>query len=166
MKKILLLSTGGTFNKHYDEKTGAITIDTAADTLRELAEKWRTVFEIETLIGKDSLEMDETDRALLLESVRKSPYENILIIHGTDTMDKSAAVLAEAKLSKRIVLTGAMIPYRVDKVEATANVAMAYGYLQAEIANGVYICMNGIIGKHESMVKNREAGRFVLVDQA
>ncbi len=160
MKKILFLSTGGTFNKHYSEASGAIAIDTEASTLQELARKWRTQFNILCIIGKDSLEMDEGDRALLLETLRQSDACDIIVIHGTDTMDRSAQVIAEAKLPKRIVLTGAMTPYRVDKVEATANVAMAYGYLQAGIKDGVYIAMNGVIGSHTEVVKNREKGYF------
>lgn len=160
MKKILFLSTGGTFNKHYSEHSGTIEIDKEARTLKELAEKWRTDFEIRCIIGKDSLEMDDADRAELLETLRRSSHRDIIVIHGTDTMDLSAAVIAKAKLPKRIVLTGAMTPYRVDKVEATANVAMAYGYLQAEGEDGVYISMNGIIGSHTQVVKNRKKGCF------
>ncbi len=160
MKKILFLSTGGTFNKHYSEHTGTIEIDKEARTLKELAQKWRTRFDIQCIIGKDSLEMDESDRTLLLETLRQSDSCDIIVIHGTDTMDRSAQVIAEARLPKRIVLTGAMTPYRVDKVEAAANVAMAYGYLQAEIKDGVYIAMNGVIGSHTQVVKNREKGYF------
>jgi L-asparaginase len=163
MKKILLLSTGGTFNKHYSAKSGEIAIDTEASTLKELAEKWRTDFEISTIIGKDSLDMDDTDRALLLETIRQSIYEDIIVIHGTDTVDLSAQVIDAAKLPKRVVLTGAMIPYRVDKVEATANVAMAYGYLQSAIQNGVYISMNGIVESFDRVIKNRKKKRFELV---
>jgi len=163
MKKILLLSTGGTFNKHYAPETGAIAIDTEASTLKEIASKWRTHFEIHTIIGKDSLEMDNHDRDILLRTIAESSHDHIIVIHGTDTMDLSAEILAQAKLPKRIVLTGAMIPYRVDKVEATANVAMAYGYLQAGVPDGVYVSMNGVIGNYGSIIKNRSAGRFELV---
>jgi len=163
MKKILFISTGGTFNKHYAPETGAIAIDTQASTLKELADKWRSTFEIQTIIGKDSLEMDDQDREILLEAIRTSTSKDIIVIHGTDTMDLSAQVIALAKLPKRIILTGAMIPYRVDKVEATANVAMAVGYLQADIAYGVYISMNGVIGDYKSIIKNRETQRFELV---
>jgi L-asparaginase len=85
------------------------------------------------------------------------------VIHGTDTVDLSAQVIDAAKLPKRVVLTGAMIPYRVDKVEATANVAMAYGYLQSAIQNGVYISMNGIVESFDRVIKNRKKNRFELV---
>ena len=163
MKKILILSTGGTFNKHYSTKSGGIAIDTEASTLKELAVKWKTDLEISTIIGKDSLDMDDADRMLLLETIRQSAYEDIIVIHGTDTMDLSAQVIEDAKVPKRIIFTGAMIPYRVDKVEATANVAMAYGYLQAEVDNGTYISMNGVLGRFDAVIKNRQAKKFELV---
>jgi len=160
MKKILIISTGGTFNKHYSPETGEIAIDTDASTLEEIASKWRCTFEIINIIGKDSLYINDQDRESLLETIKKSKIDDIIIIHGTDTMDLSAKIIADASLSKRIILTGAMIPYRVDKVEATANVAMAIGYLQASISDGVYISMNGVIGSSNEVVKNREAKRF------
>jgi len=163
VKKILFISTGGTFNKHYDPDTGAIAIDTEASALRELAEKWRTELHYLTIIGKDSLEMDDADRRLLLQTIQESAYKDIIVIHGTDTMALSASVIEAASVPKRVVFTGAMIPYRVDKVEATANVAMAYGYLQGDLENGTYISMNGIIGPSDHIEKNREAGRFELV---
>jgi len=163
MQNIRFLSTGGTFNKHYSEATGGIAIDTEGTTLQELADKWRTSFLIQTIIGKDSLEMNDQDREVLLQTISQSPEENIIVIHGTDTMDLSAEHIAKAALPKRIILTGAMLPYRVDKVEATANVAMAVGYLSAEIPHGVYISMNGIIGPYRQVVKNRASKRFELL---
>jgi L-asparaginase len=163
MKKILFVSTGGTFNKHYSPQTGEIAIDTQASTLGEIAQKWRCDFDIINIIGKDSLHMDDQDRVVLLETIQQSTYTDIIIIHGTDTMDLSAQVLHDAKLNRRIVLTGAMIPYRVDKVEATANIAMAIGYLQAEIATGVYISMNGVIGTFDKVIKNRTTHRFEFI---
>jgi L-asparaginase len=127
MKKILLLSTGGTFNKHYSAKSGEIAIDTEASTLKELADKWRTDFEISTIIGKDSLDMDDTDRELLIDTIQHSRESSIIIIHGTDTMDITAKAIADADISKRIVVTGAMVPYSIDPIEATANLCSAYG---------------------------------------
>jgi len=163
MKKILFISTGGTFNKHYSPETGEIAIDIDASTLTEIANKWRCDFEIVTIIGKDSLYMNDQDRETLLETIKLSQIKNIIVIHGTDTMDLSAKVIADAALDKQVILTGAMIPYRVDKVEATANVAMAYGYLQGSPVSGVYISMNGVIGDYTYIIKNRQKKRFELV---
>ncbi len=163
MEEILIISTGGTFNKYYEPSTGTIAIDTQATTLQEIADKWRTKFSITNIIGKDSLEMDDNDRALLLRSVSQSKYDKIIVVHGTDTMDKSAQTIAEAKLQKRVIFTGAMTPYRVDKVEATANLAMALGFLGADIRDGVYISMNGIVENYKYVTKNRDKNKFEML---
>jgi len=163
MKKILLISTGGTFNKGYNEHNGELEIDTTAEAIQSIAAAWRCEFDITTIIGKDSLDMTESDRELLLESISDSDYDDIVVIHGTDTMDRSAEFISESNLPKCIVFTGAMIPYSIDPVEATANLSSAFGYIQSLSGNGVYIAMNGQLGNHETIYKNRQSGRFELL---
>jgi L-asparaginase len=160
-KTIRILSTGGTFNKVYNPLTGTLDVDPTAKALDTIAKKWLTEFEIQTLIGKDSLEMDDADRQKLLDTIRQAPENTLIVIHGTDTLDRSAAVVAEASLEKRVIFTGAMMPFSVDPIEATANLASAVGYAHASNTSGVYIAMNGCIGIHTEVVKDRLLGRFV-----
>jgi L-asparaginase len=77
-------------------------------------------------------------------------------------MDVTAEYLADAELEKTIVLTGAMVPYNIDPTEATANLASAYGYINALEKEGVFIAMNGVIDSYEKISKNRKEGRFIL----
>ena len=160
MKKILIMSTGGTFNKIYDPIKGEFIIDTESQALNEIAKKWLCEFEILNLIGKDSLDMNNHDRLELLATINQSEYHHILIVHGTDTMDMTAEYLADAELEKCIVLTGAMVPYSVDPVEATANLCSAYGYINALDKEGVFIAMNGIMGTYDRIKKDRFKGKF------
>jgi len=162
MKKILIISTGGTFNKVYAPKTGTLDIDKSSSALKDIASKWLCEFEILNIIGKDSLEMTNHDRLELLSTIHQSKHQYIIIIHGTDTMDVTAEYLADAELEKTIVLTGAMVPYSIDPVEATANLASAYGYLQALEKEGVFIAMNGVVDTYERVKKNRKEGKFTL----
>ena len=162
MHKILIISTGGTFNKVYNSKTGALDIDKSSNALKSIAFKWLTEFEILNIIGKDSLEMTNHDRLELLSTIHQSDYNKIIIVHGTDTMDVTAEYLADAELEKRIVLTGAMVPYAIEPTEATANLASAYGYLNALENEGVFIAMNGVIDSYKNVKKNRKEGRFTL----
>jgi len=164
MKKILLISTGGTFNKIYHPITGDLCIDTDSHALEQIASKWLCSFEILNLIGKDSLDMTNQDRLELLATINQSDHQHIIIIHGTDTMDLTAEYLADAELEKQIILTGAMVPYSIDPVEATANLCSAYGYMNCLSKEGVYIAMNGIIGPYEKVKKDRAKGRFCLID--
>ena len=163
MHKILIISTGGTFNKHYNPINGTLEIDKTSSVLQEIASKWLTEFEILNIIGKDSLEMTNHDRLELLSTIHQSDYNRILVIHGTDTMDITAEYLADAELEKTIVLTGAIVPYSIDPVEATSNLASAYGYLNALEKEGVFIAINGVMGNYDKVKKNRKEGRFTLL---
>jgi L-asparaginase len=161
MKNILLVNTGGTFNKVYDPLSGELPVDTTATALEDIASRWLCDFEITNIIGKDSLHINSQDRLLLLATINLSEHDDIIIVHGTDTMHITAEYLADADLDKRIVLTGAMVPYAIDPVEATANLASAFGYLQKLDEDGIYIAMNGVFGPAETIEKEREVGKFV-----
>jgi L-asparaginase len=161
MKRILCISTGGTFNKVYNPLEGKLIIDPESHAVRTIMQKWQYECELVSVIGKDSLEMDNSDRLVLLATINLSDYDDVLIVHGTDTMELSADYLAKAELEKRIVMTGAMIPFAVDTVDAVANFASAYGFLQQLQEDGVYIAMNGIIDHYERVTKNRKLGKFV-----
>lgn len=162
MRRILIISTGGTFNKVYNPQNGILEIDKNAHALKDIASKWRFDLEVLNLIGKDSLEMTNHDRLELLSTIHQSTYDKIIIVHGTDTMDVTAEYLADAELEKTIVLTGAMVPYSIDATEATANLVSAYVYLNTLEKEGVFIAMNGVMDSYEKVKKNRKEGKFTL----
>ena len=162
MKKILLISTGGTFNKIYNPKNGTLDIDVNSKALEDISKKWLCEFEVINIISKDSLDIDNHDRLELLATISHSAYEHIIVIHGTDTMELSAKYIEETELEKYIVFTGAMVPYSIDPIEATANLALALGYIQNLEQHGVYIAMNGLAGKADQIKKNRTKGKFTL----
>ena len=162
MNKILLISTGGTFNKVYDPLKGELIIDETSSALKEIASKWLCEFDIINIIAKDSLELNSQDRLELLATISQSAYKNIIVVHGTDTQELTAEYLADGDLEKKIIITGAMVPYSIDPVEATANLASAFGYLQMLNKRGVYIAMNGIFGSYEKIKKDRNKGKFIL----
>jgi L-asparaginase len=163
MKKILIISTGGTFNKVYDPLNGELTVDNTSKALEEIASKWLCEFEILTIIGKDSLDMTNHDRLELLATISHSSYEYVIIIHGTDTMNITAEYLFDGDCKKCIVFTGAMVPYSIDPVEATANLCSAYGYINALEKSGIYIAMNGVMDVYEKVKKDRKLGKFIVV---
>lgn len=162
MHNILIINTGGTFNKTYDPLNGTLIVDTTSKALEDIASKWLCEFEIINIIGKDSLDMNNHDRLELLATISHTSYQHIIIIHGTDTMDITAEYLADGELEKSIVLTGAMVPYSIDPVEATANLCSAYGYLNALENEGIFIAMNGQMNTYNRVKKNRVKGKFVI----
>ena len=160
MKKILIINTGGTFNKVYNPLTGNLDIEPSGKAIKAIAKAWLTEFTIKNIIGKDSLEMTDEDRMLIVKSIKNSKMRDIIIVHGTDTIDKTAMCIENANIEKNIVLTGAMIPYSINPIESTANLASAYGYLQNHVQKGVFVSMNGIVKDHKRVVKNKEKGYF------
>lgn len=162
MKDILLINTGGTFNKIYNPLTGNLDIDTKGNAVKSIAEAWLTSLETINIINKDSLYMTDEDRLLIFQTIEKSDFQKIVIIHGTDTMDLTASYLESKNLEKTIVLTGAMVPFSINPIEATANLTSAHGFLQGFSNYGVFIAMNGKIELNPILKKNRERGYFEL----
>jgi L-asparaginase len=161
MKKILIINTGGTFNKQYNPIKGSLEVLQDNTILDKLMKKWLCEFEVLHIIGKDSLDMTTQDRMELLATINMSEYDDFIVIHGTDTMELTAEYIADAEVEKRIVFTGAMVPYSIDTTEATANLASAIGYLQRQDNDGVYIAMNGVFGTYNQVTKDRKEGKFI-----
>ncbi len=162
MEKVLIISTGGTFNKIYNPITGNLDIDKSSTAIKTIAKNWLTEFEVVNIIGKDSLDMTHNDREEILKLIKNSKYKKIIVIHGTDTIDITAQYLNNNKLDKTIVLTGAMVPFSINPIEATANLASAYGYILNLNQNGIFIVMNGLMNIYDKVTKNREKGYFEL----
>ncbi|CAA6803234.1 MAG: Asparaginase [uncultured Sulfurovum sp.] len=160
MKKILIINTGGTFNKIYNPLTGNLDIDPTGGAIKSIAKAWLTKLKIKNIIGKDSLEMTDEDRETIVRNIKKAKENKIIIVHGTDTIDKTAVYLSNAKLNKQIILTGAMVPYEISPIESTANLCSSYGYISCLKKKGVFISMNGIIKDYKRVIKNKEKGYF------
>ncbi|HEX8605752.1 MAG TPA: asparaginase domain-containing protein [Pseudoduganella sp.] len=154
-----IIATGGTFDKHYNELNG--TLGFADSHLPAAIARARITapVELELLPLLDSLDMGDADRARVLAACQAATERAIVIVHGTDTMKETAAVLGPAVLDKTIVFTGAMIPYEIDNSDALFNLGFACGVAQA-LAPGVYVAMNGQIFAWDNVQKNRAAGVF------
>jgi L-asparaginase len=154
-----ILATGGTFDKHYNEINGKLGF--GESHLPALLARCRLTVEValEQLPLMDSLDMVDADRARILASCTAAAEKAIVIIHGTDTMPQTAAVLGPAQLGKTIVLTGAMIPYEIANSDAMFNLGFASGVAQT-LPAGVYVAMNGKIFAWDNVQKNKAAGVF------
>jgi L-asparaginase len=158
---IQIFVTGGTFDKEYDYITGTLYFRNTF--VPAMLERGRCTldFDVKTLMMVDSLQMTDADRTIILENCKNTKSNQILITHGTDTMDITAKVLAEAGLDKVIVITGAMVPYAFgSSSDGFFNLGAALAYIQTK-PNGVYIAMNGKIFDWDKVFKNRETGYFL-----
>ena len=158
---ILLLVTGGTFDKEYDELTGALYF--RHTHLPEMLRLGRSKLDVEvqTVCMMDSLEMDFEHRAQVLEACRNSPEGRLLVTHGTDTMVETAAVLAQglAVADKTVVLTGAMVPFAFGSSDGLFNLGSALSFAQV-LPPGVYVAMNGRCFPWHNVRKNKAEGVF------
>ena len=159
---MFILNTGGTFNKRYDPKSGELFVPGDNQAVDFVVSTFSESITVEGLLYKDSLEMTSEDRELLATTICQSDEKIIIVVHGTDTMDKSAQHIARLTLDKVVVFTGSMVPFTIDAIEATANLAMAIGYA-CNASNGVYIVMQGVCGAYDRVIKNREHGKFEYV---
>lgn len=161
MKKILLINTGGTFNKVYNELKGHLEVSTnnsAIEKILSVSFRDNVDVEIKGILYKDSLELDDEDRELLLKSM--DDYEKILIVHGTDTIDITATFLAQYAKDKTIVLTGAMKPFSIEPIEATSNLSISLQFLQNCNEHDIFVGLHGLVEKHHKIKKNRQIGKF------
>ena len=154
-----IIATGGTFDKHYNELNG--TLGFAESHLPEVLARARMTVPValEVLPLLDSLDMQDVDRERVLTSCVASTENAIVIVHGTDTMKDTAAVLGAAALGKTVVLTGAMIPYAIARSDAMFNLGFATAAAQI-LPAGVYVAMNGQVFAWDNVTKNRAAGVF------
>lgn len=116
-------------------------------------------YSIRTLMMVDSLEMTDTDREMILRNCEMCEEDKILITHGTDTLTETAKFLAQAKMDKTIVLTGAMVPYAFGASDALFNLGSALAFAQS-LPRGVYIAMNGKFYTWDKVKKNKKTGFF------
>ena len=153
--KITILNTGGTFNKRYNPLNGELEVASDDLALQDIIKYcYNAEFEIQNIISKDSLDMNDTDRKIIVEHIENSENQNIIIVHGTDTMDLTALYIDKNIKDKKIILFGSMLPFSIEKVEATLNFAQALGFLNANILNGVYISMHGSVKSYKNIYKD------------
>ena len=160
---MLILNSGGTFNKRYNLINGTLEVPYDNYAIEAILDSVNRDFGLAGVVYKDSLEMDFEDRKMLANIIQESKDDTFLIVHGTDTMHLTAEFLAEVFADRKIVLTGAMKPFEIDKVEAALNLGISIGFLSASPANGVYISMSGLVKTWDTIVKNRNIGKFEVV---
>jgi len=163
MKAIKIFTTGGTIDKVYFDAKSTYEVG-GPNIERVLAELPLTIeYSVSSVLRKDSLEITDDDRKIILQAVRDAAESQIIITHGTDTMVSTAKALRDAK-GKTIVLTGALEPALFKTSDAMFNIGCAVAAVQT-LPEGVYITMNGRVFEGNNVVKDLEHSRFVTLDE-
>ncbi|MEZ6234971.1 MAG: asparaginase domain-containing protein [Phycisphaerales bacterium] len=176
MRWITLISTGGTLEKTYNERTGSL--ENKKSVLHRLLRRLRLEdvnVNIVELMQKDSLHMTDQDRARILSAVRDfggaaemaTESTGIVVTHGTDTLERTGQVLFEGIPSPRvpIVLTGAWRPFELGRSDAQQNLTEAL-FGASVLAPGVWCVAHGRALAFPGVVKDRERNTFVRRDEA
>jgi L-asparaginase len=176
MRHITLITTGGTIEKTYDERSGKLENrrSIVGRMLRRLRLEETTISIIE-LMSKDSLEMTDDDRRRILDVTRAAIGDQrgpnattaVVILHGTDTLCTTGELLAAELQTPRVpvVLTGAMRPYELVRSDALQNLTEAM-FSAGQLAPGVYVTAHGRSLAFPGVRKDRERSTFVRVNAA
>lgn len=115
----------------------------------------------EKIAEKDSRDINDDDRKRLIKSIKSTPHNNILVSHGTFTMQQTAQIIDQNTYgNKKIILTGSMVPIMgFAASDAGFNLGYAIASFQS-IEPGVYLSMNGGIFKTNEVEKNIDLFRF------
>ena len=165
MKRIALISTGGTIEKTYDELVGVLhnRVSVLDMMLAQLQLRGVQIDRV-ALMNKDSLDMSEADHNLIAATVEHyaASHDGIVIVHGTDRLAKTGHRIVE-RLDKphvAIVLTGAMRPWEMRSTDSLQNLTEALLAVQL-LAPGVYVSMHNNVLQFPGVEKDPQAGTFV-----
>ncbi|MGQ0606831.1 MAG: Glu-tRNA(Gln) amidotransferase subunit GatD, partial [Candidatus Nitrosotenuis sp.] len=149
LPKVLLLSTGGTIASRIDYRTGSVTPALTAQELNasvpELAEIANIDADVLFSEYSENITPDHWIKiAQKLDSLAKSDYIGILVAHGTDTMQYTAAFLsfALAGFPKPIVLVGSQRSSDRPSSDAALNLIGATRFIVRCKVNGVFVAMH------------------------
>ncbi len=165
--KIAILTTGGTIDKVYNESDGSLR--NAGCGLTEILRGLRlaeTEIRVVPVMSKDSLEMTDHDRRLILAAVREALLidDAVIISHGTDTLSVTGELLHRelSGVKKPVVLTGAMRPYVFRDTDAFQNVTEAILACRL-LRSGVYVVMHNNAWEFPGVIKDRTRMTFARI---
>jgi L-asparaginase len=161
-----LITTGGTIEKIYSEQTGQVeNLGAKIDRYLQQLRLPDVRVEVTPLMNKDSLEMTEEDRELVLAVVKAKVAEApVVITHGTDTMVETGKSLKQrlAGLKYPVILTGAMTPLGFERSDGLQNLTESL-FAARVLHAGVWIVMHGDVFDVDHARKDRELARFVEI---
>lgn len=168
MNKVMpltIITTGGTIEKIYDEFEGSLQ-NRETIVRNKILQRLRlpyTEITVKQIMAKDSLHMDDADRAYILNALRSHEKQGspLVVLHGTDTMDLTSKFCFDnyPDIKVPVVFTGAMKPLGFDDSDASQNVIEAI-FAARIMAPGYYITFHGTLFKVPNVRKNKIKGTF------
>jgi glutamyl-tRNA(Gln) amidotransferase subunit D len=149
LPKVLLLSTGGTIASRVDYRTGSVTPALSAQDLNASVPELSEIANIDAEVLFSEYSENLTPEhwvkiAQRLDSLAKSDYKGIILAHGTDTMQYTAAFLSFslAGFPKPIVLVGSQRSSDRPSSDAATNLISAAKFIVKCGVSGVFVAMH------------------------
>ena len=169
MKKVLMLTTGGTIASQQSEE-GLVPKTTGAQML-EIIPELAAICEVDCidLLNLDSTNMQPEQWVTMAEAVyeQSEHFDGIVITHGTDTMAYSAAALSlmVPGIKVPVVITGSQQPIDARDTDAKRNIRDAF-ITAANADPGVYLEFDGrvIDGLHATKARTIGYDAFISVN--
>jgi L-asparaginase len=166
---IYVVTTGGTIEKGYSERTGSVAnLDNKIGRYLRLLRLPDSEVNVVPLLNKDSLRMTNEDRELIRATVKGLLNENapVVITHGTDTMVQTGVFLKQAlpDIKVPIVLTGAVAPLGFEGSDGLQNLTESLFAVRI-LAPGIYVVMHGQLFPVDRVKKDHALAEFVPTDQ-
>lgn len=165
---VALISTGGTIEKTYDELHGVLqnSLSVLDAILASLTLEGVEITRV-PLMNKDSLEMTDEDHDLIARTadIMAQGHDGVVICHGTDRLAVTGARIHErlasnGRLSRPVVLTGAMRPFELRRTDSVQNLTEALLAVQV-LGPGVYVAMHNKVLAFPGVRKDYERMTFV-----
>ena len=158
MKKLLIITTGGTIASG-NSAGGALAPE---KTGRELVPELEGITtDILDLFAIDSTDLTPAYLRKIHHAVvdAMEEYDGIVILHGTDTMAYTGAVLAFTVPDDiPVILTGSMLPYGAENSDAYENIRLACATAANESCAGVWLAFGQRIIRGADITKVNSGG--------
>ncbi|MER2089633.1 MAG: asparaginase, partial [Sporosarcina sp.] len=164
-KNILLIHTGGTISMEFDTKTGGVILSATNPLALEIdnIQKFANITEVEAfnlpsphITPERMLEL----KVLISRKMDYSPFDGVVITHGTDTLEETAYFLElTTDYTIPIVLTGAMRSSNEIGSDGVYNLMSAVRVAAADDANGkgVLVVLNDEIHTATNVTKTHSS---------
>ena len=171
MKKLMILSTGGTIACTQTEDGLVPTL--SADDILTYAPYAKKLGQIETrtIFNLDSSNIQPEEWHMIAQEIFRClpDYDGIVVLHGTDTMAYTASMLSFMlrHVDKPVVITGSQLPIGHPNTDAKLNLRHALVTAASGIA-GIFVVFNRqiMLGCRVGKVRTTSQNAFESINRA
>ena len=174
MKKVVVMTTGGTIAMKYDPVTQGLIPAVSGDDLIEAVPALREIAEVEVVefsnvpSGHITPQMMFDLAKMADRYAEREDVSGIVVTHGTDTLEETAYMLGLAvKTNKPVCLTGAMRGASETGPDGPANILAAVMVAASDeaLGKGALLIFNDEIHAAAEVTKTHDLGKGAMLEQ-